>query len=221
MSLINRAKTLFLIICACCPALGAGAANAADPDPYGYYISVHTGYAAHGSADTSLPGDPASGTLDLDGNVSFSAAAGLKLRKYIRVEGEVSYRRPDADDAVIGAAPAAANGDITTWALMLNTYYDFRPGKKLNPYVSAGIGAAHHSGDLSIAGTRADDTDTTFAWAAGAGVSYAVSDRLRVTGGYRYFDTGNPDFGSIRTEVKAHEFRIGLTWKLTPVALER
>lgn len=214
-----------VFLCACLLFLLIGGlarpAAAQEFTPRGWYLSFHTGVAAPQAADAALPLVPSAARLDFDSQMSFSGALGVRLGRHFRLEGEGAWRRPDIDNATFAGAPVPAAGDLSTMNLMLNTYYDFSPGRRFNPYLTAGIGAAHHRADLNIGGTRVDDGDTTFAWAAGAGLSYSVNDRFSLTGGYRYMDHGKPDFGALRMRTRAHEFRIGITIKLTPAPLGR
>lgn len=74
--------------------------------------------------------------------------------------------------------------------LLVNGWYDLDTGAKLTPYVGAGVGLAHLSTSLDIAGCGCDALVTTqsgFVPAAqvGAGVKVKLSDPLSLDFGYR------------------------------------
>ena len=66
-----------------------------------------------------------------------------------------------------------------------------------------------------------------FAWAAMAGVVYAMSPNTMIDLGYRYINfgdvaTGSDSFGSMTLkQVAAHEVRVGLRWSFDDFATAR
>lgn len=111
-----------------------------------------------------------------------------------------------ANASYIGTA--AANVDSLVG--LLNGYLDFnglKPGLfgAFDPYVSAGfgfsdndIGAATGSLD-SLPFRLSGNTETSFAWAVGAGLGYALSPRLTLDLSYQYRDLGEIQSGSTGT----------------------
>jgi len=94
-------------------------------------------------------------------------------------------------------------------------------------YFGSGVGFT----DLEIRGTdnvfRGDDSTIDFAWTAGGGINYRVTDRVKLSAGYRYLSLGtNTDSQSIRLtggpgtndkldyDFQVHEFRFGVQVRL-------
>lgn len=177
--------------------------------PSNYYVSLGAGLTATNDSDFDIAG--VSGNIGIDNAANFSAAIGTSLTKNIRTEFEISYRDPDLNDIHInGGGSASLNGDIQTWAYLLNGYYDFNPINKFSPYLSLGIGAATHKGSISGGGITESSTDTVFAYQAGLGVNYALSPKTDLWIGYRYLGSTKPDFDGLKANYNANEFRGGI-----------
>lgn len=177
------------------------------------YLSVGAGLTHTQDSDWDATGF--SGSIDIDNSANFSAALGSKVWKNTRAEFEVSYRKADLSNiSVDGVGTASLDGDIKTWTFMANGYYDFLEGQKFRPYLSAGIGAAHHKGSISAVGglgtPGADADDTVFAYQVGAGASYTLSGSTDLWGGYRYLGSSSPDFDGISADYHASELRAGV-----------
>jgi opacity protein-like surface antigen len=82
----------------------------------------------------------------------------------------------------------ADEGNVQTWALMANAWFDLTNDSQFTPYVGGGIGYAisKFNGGAVYSGV-----DGNFAWQLGAGVDVAVSDSTSLGVGYRYFDAGD------------------------------
>lgn len=192
-----------------------------------WYVSGAAGLSIATDSDFTWPelstiGAPTSGEFDLDNGITFAAAVGAKVNQNIRTEVELSYRKADVDslsldgvgDIEVLAAdlgvPFDIGGSVRTWAVMLNGYYDFMPESRFHPYLTAGIGAAHHKGTLTAFGESDSETDIVFAYQIGAGASYDLTSQTALFGGYKYLGTSDADFGGVDTEYDAHEIRAGL-----------
>lgn len=98
----------------------------------------------------------------------------------LRFELEASYRTHEGN-----FGPISFEHDTT--ALMANAVYDFAGLDRVVPYVLLGAGAAWT--DLTIANVAPLTLENSgFAWQAGAGVNYRVTDSVSVGLGYRYLD---------------------------------
>lgn len=178
------------------------------------YLSLGAGVTS--TRDSSWDDDVGdSGKIGIDNAANFSAAVGTSVTPNIRTEFEVSYRNADLSDISLdGVGSASADGSVKTWAFLVNGYYDFMAGQKFSPYLSAGVGAAHHKGELTAVGglgtPGADGSDTVFAYQVGAGASYAVTPRTSLWGGYRYLGSSDADFDGVNAEYHANEFRGGV-----------
>jgi opacity protein-like surface antigen len=79
--------------------------------------------------------------------------------------------------------------------LFFNAYFDIHTGTPLTPYIGGGLGMAFNYTELKYEdNTGMSDSrsrhDTTFAWNAGAGVSYAFTENVAADLGYRFIGTG-------------------------------
>lgn len=151
-------------------------------------------------------------------------AVGCDYGSY-RLEAEVGYQRNKVTSAVIGndeyglyehvldvqgntsTDPWDMKGDVSVLSLMVNGYYDFKLGNKIELYATAGIGTAQVSlknvhetitveGDGNGGYILYPNTspgfsiqETTLAWQVGAGIAVPVAKNVKVDLRYRYFAT--------------------------------
>jgi opacity protein-like surface antigen len=95
--------------------------------------------------------------------------------------------------------------DNTTY--MLNTYYDYKMGTKLTPYVGFGFGIANMNVKFNYDSVLAPgqymkgELETNnFTYNLGIGVSYVASEKISVDVGYRY-----TNFGVVKGPIKYNE----------------
>lgn len=192
-----------------------------------WYVSGAAGWSIVPDSDftwseLSTIGSPTTGEFALDNGANFAAAVGAKVNQNLRTEVEVSYRKANIDSVSLDGVgdvetflaglgvPVDIGGNVKTWALLLNGYYDFMPESRFHPYLSAGIGLARHNAKLSIGGVSDSASDTKFAYQAGAGASYDLTSQTALFGGYRYLGSSDPNFDGVDAEYDAHEIRVGL-----------
>ena len=135
-------------------------------------------------------------TTELDTGIFATGAFGRSFGNF-RAEGELAYNTNDVSAlSVPGVGGVTASGDISTFAFMVNGYYDFSTNSKWKPYIGGGIGGANVSiNNLSAVGILlADDDTTVLAYQAKVGVAYEFTKALDGTLGYRYFGTERGDF---------------------------
>jgi opacity protein-like surface antigen len=142
-----------------------------------------------------------------------------------RLEGEVGYQRCDVKTAINGQDgvpyehPVDAqntavvnwdmDGSVSVLSLMANGYYDFKLGKKIELYATAGIGAAQvslknvhetisvegdgYGGYIFYPNTNPGYSaqEKTIAWQVGAGIAVPVTKNIKVDLRYRYFATSD------------------------------
>ena len=159
-------------------------------DTDGQYVSTFSS----SSSSSSVIGSWAS---DADTGFVVGGAVGTSLDKWVnglRVEAEVSFRRNDLGGTY--STTGTIDGNLSTFAVMANAWYDFDIGAKVRPYVGGGIGWARMDGDVVsfTSLTAMEQTDSGFAWQIGLGGRYAVGDGVAVGLGYRYFS--GPEFAS-------------------------
>lgn len=176
-----------------------------------FYVGIHGGGLFVEDSDVSNSG--ASGTIEFDPGFAVGGVFGYKLKQGVRFEGEYTYRRAGADGGCVsGVGCASASGDTIdghadAHAIMANVFYEPKFGKWL-PYVGGGlgIGVVGYEADGTIAGisVEADDSDAVFAYQAGAGIGYELTENHLVSLGYRYWATTDPELDGADAEVGTH-----------------
>lgn len=211
---LNKYLLSGVAVCAAFAALGLSAAQAQVSRTY---LAGYLGLNTYGPQDFS-DSNAISGDLEQDHAVSFAGALGLRLSKQFRVEGELSYRKPEVTKVNTNNPSGSfdAGGSVKHWAGLLNVYYDFDTNWKFTPYVTAGAGLSYFQGDLEASGTGQsfDDTGYGLTYQAGAGLKYRQRDNLAYTFGYRYLDTLELDMGDLDIDYSSHEFRVGVEYDL-------
>ena len=204
-------KTYFMIaICAMLLSISSIAYSAEGP-----YVSGNLGIAMASDSDATDSTAPGT-TLDIesDSGLALGAALGYGFGN-IRVEGEIAYQKNDLDKASIsGLGSVDLTGDFSSTALLLNGYYDFKNQSAFTPFVSGGIGMATvEVNDFNAPGSGLPDTnedDTVFAYQVGAGVGYAVTEKVNLDVKYRYFGTSDPEFETTEVEYSSHNVYAGI-----------
>ncbi|HEY3916869.1 MAG TPA: OmpA family protein [Stellaceae bacterium] len=229
--------------------------------PYGVYVRGDLGAAFGTDAkfkDTA-PTSPSSflGTTTLnstvDTSVIFGGGIGYRFNPMFRSDFTLDYIPSHNVKGHDSLAPTVTNsGNVSSLVGMLNGYLDlngFAPTLfgPFQPYLQAGVGFANNdlsrtnislaAGPFVAAGSYSGNTDTDFAWGAGAGVGYPVTPNLTLDLGYKYLDLGEMRSGTsftaagftvpvtqIKADLHVHTVMIGLRWAFgapaapTPVA---
>jgi opacity protein-like surface antigen len=178
----------------------AALASSGQADAGDFYVSVLGG--ANWFADQSvLITESTDVNFDYEGDTGFivGGAIGVHLDKWahgLRAELEATYRRNDLNGHWIssGNDTGAIEGNVSTFALMVNVWYDIDIGQKFVPYVGGGAGWARHHAEIALldsGGTlRSNGTtqleNSGFNWHIGVGFNYPVSPGVNVGVGYRY-----------------------------------
>lgn len=167
--------------------------------------------------DSELDSATTSQEVDLENGFVGNFAVGHGYGNGVRTELELGFRENDVDS--VSGGGGASTGDVSSWSAMVNALYDFNASGKLQPYIGVGAGIARLdvSGASPSAGTIIDDADTTFAWQGMAGVAYAVSERVKLTLGYRYFAVPDASFNSsagtsFDSDYASHDILFGLRY---------
>lgn len=126
------------------------------------------------------------------------------------IRAELEYNKnEDAEKTFYGLVKFK----IDTQSIMLNTYYDIDTGTKFTPYVGAGICYAKVKGTAYVYDTKIGSIDDkNFAWQAGVGAGYALTDNVTFDAGYRYVDYGDFTKYDINVDTSAHEMYAGVRY---------
>lgn len=189
---------------------GFAGTGAVAQEPGSFYLKAFGGGSMLRSAEVT--GDVA-GTASFGTGPVVGAAWGYDYGDNpFRSEIEYAYRSGPAEPFAGGAS-----GDFASTSLLVNGYYDFAAPGRLVPYVGAGAGYVTEI-DFDIAGGAAPGQYSArggFAWQAMAGVTFAVTDRIGISGELRYFDAGSRALagsgGSITADHAAFEAIVGLS----------
>ena len=166
-----------------------------------------------------------------------NCGGGYQIAENLRLEGQVGYRSSKIDDIevtymnVVGIGVDGGSGDITSLSLMGNAWYDFYNRGRWSPYFGGGIGMAQASlEDFSIEThpnvpdppitqrLLVDDKDWQFAYQAGAGVGYGLSESFTVDLSYRYFASLKPTFtdaggNELKADYAHHSVQLAMMYK--------
>lgn len=114
-----------------------------------------------------------------------------------RIELEYSHRTNRLDKAKYSEGSVPASGNVTADSLLFSFYGVFHEaGRSWSPYMGAGLGAARiEASDLQVTGKPLSaDSAFVFAYQGGVGIDYALTDRLNLDLGYRFFGGMRPKF---------------------------
>ena len=123
---------------------------------------------------------------------------------------------------------------INSGVFLANGYFDVGTWYNATPYFGFGVGGAYNTfGGLTdygvtnpgAFGVASDHGSFNFAWALMAGVSYNLTQNLKLDVGYRYLDMGSTYSNAIictgggncpnevqRVKLASHDIRIGLRY---------
>lgn len=182
-----------------------------------WYVTADAGLAFLNDADTTVQ---LMGSFDTEYKTGYLLDAGLGYDfGSVRTEAVFHYQRNDGDltEGLSTIEGLNIDGDTSGAGVMVNGYYDFNTGYAFQPFITAGLGWAQVKTNVyKRLGVRMmDDSDNVFAWQAGVGIAFAVSDTAFVDFTYHYFATSDPtfesaNFGSIDTEIKGNNFSLGI-----------
>jgi opacity protein-like surface antigen len=227
-----KAMIKYLLSGLCAFAL-IGAQAAVSPEARAdWYVSGNVGGTFVNDSDLteSGPGISGEGVLEFDTGYGANGALGYGWDNF-RLEGEISYREADissltVDSITVGSVAITSlgtfdvDGDASSLGLMANAWYDFDTGTKWVPYIGGGVGGAQVTAQIdSIANVSVgfDESDWVFAYQAGAGIGYKITEAATVQLGYRYFGTSDPEFktGGVTDEVEfqSHNIEVGFRFR--------
>jgi len=147
----------------------------------------------------------------------FGLGLGMMVNKNLLVDGMVSYI-PETDFNFNSGSSDTYKSKVKTTKLMLNGTYMFDTAmESVSPYITAGVGSAYNQ--FTVDTHRVGQTDEhisksewNFAYQAGLGVSYKLSNESRVNLGYRFADNGEAyKVSGVSTErLQSHSVVLGV-----------
>jgi len=196
---------------------------------------------------------------DMQDTTMLGFGVGYDLNSWLRFDVTGEYRTAAAFKALgsytgtfVGATctPGSGlycfdnySGNFSAAVFMANAYLDLGTWWCLTPYVGGGVGMAYDRitgvqdigplppGTVGFGYTNSDNSTWNFAWNVQAGLTYNVSDNLKIDFSYRYLNMGSPESGNIYCQntgttspcnyfnlkdITSQDFRIGLRWMLQP-----
>ncbi|HXL66120.1 MAG TPA: outer membrane beta-barrel protein [Xanthobacteraceae bacterium] len=138
-----------------------------------------------------------------------NAGIGYEVNNWLRLDVTGEYRTKNAFNFWGGYTTACPNpfaqcldvynGYISSLVFLANAYIDIGTWYGVTPFVGAGVGTAGNQmsgfSDVGIptggSGVGPTVTQWNLAWAIHAGLSYAVSENLKLELAYRYLNMGN------------------------------
>ncbi len=150
----------------------------------------------------------------MNNGVTALGAIGIKEHCY-RFEGELGYQTNSVDTLYIPYFQSNSTGDIETWSVLANAYYDISTGSGIKPYLTAGAGAARvQFENLGLPGLRWSEHDNVFAYQVGAGVEIPISKGVKLDARYRYFSTAEFTLHNNQSRLSSNSALVGLRFGL-------
>ena len=191
-------KTIFLTLALiCCGAFCTLPDAQAEGVEYGVYITPKLNWSFYTGDYIDGPGvnRTQSGTNSLGGGLALGYNFWHKFDIPVRAELEYMMRGDanfNANDTNIKAkAPKTA---------FANFYLDYQNESTLTPYITAGAGTA-------FIGDR-----TNFAWNAGVGTRFEITENVALDFAVRYVDFGSYDLGSYDAAISSIDTSLGLAY---------
>jgi len=237
--------------------LGANAATpslAVSPDPLAAGIAGGTLDAA-ATNNFYNPTISASGIFDVGFGYQFNSWFRADLTEELR--GGASFQALEVlnEPNLVGGNTSTQQyadfyrANLSSYVTMVNGYADLGTWYGVTPYVGAGVGFAYnklfgmtdtgfsytHSALSPVGGYLSDGDKWNFAWGLMAGLSFNVTQNLKLDLGYRYLDYGKFTSGVShclngtgvgggfscqgytvysRNDLASNDFRLGLRWMI-------
>ena len=166
-----------------------------------FYITGLWGVSAATIDDLATTGPPTG--YDSSANI-FTAgiAGGVSLeRERGRLRLEAEWLQRDFYRGAINATPGASLVTSKNWSVLANVWRDFMVTEKFGCYGGGGIGGGGITSFGEIARVPATDsfTSSAFAWQAGGGLLYELTDQVTFDISYRWYQVNKlsgPSFGT-------------------------
>lgn len=225
-------KLLLAGVCAASIMLGVSSVQAADlyepvTSTQGWYVSLFGGVSFLDEFDITYSNSGTAGLSETVTDAGFivGGAVGMDVTENMRAEVEVSYFESSVNQLDYPYFPSSfeASGHVSSVNVLVNVWHDFDMGGGFKPYVGGGAGV----GFVDARGFRPnppDDynelvgSDIGFAFQAGAGVKFELTDMIGADVGYRYrgvmdvtLPSDDPDQVNASTDIYGHFVQAGIT----------
>lgn len=197
----------------------------------GWYLRGDLGYGwGKINGTQSAAGFPSTTSNSLGSAPTGGIGFGIK-RGWIRTDVTADYLSDMKYRGTV-ATPDDVTAKMSAWSMLLNGYLDLGSWYRVSPYLGAGVGAARvkasdYQSTVAPPFTGGSNSQWNFAWAAMAGVGFAVSPNLIADVGYRYLNLGDTKSATDATgamtfkNIAAHEVRVGLRWSFDDLPVPR
>ncbi len=176
------------------------ASTGAWAEPGDWYVRVAGG--AGGGADGKLLGQK----VETELGYVVSGAVVVAVAEHTHLESEISWRR-NSMDATRGSSALLGKSRVTNLAIMSNISQGFHLDGPVTPFVMGGPGVSFF--EVKDFG----DQQTVFAYQAGAGVMFDMTETLAVEVSYRFFGTTEPTLPLVSDINNTHHNGlVGLTY---------
>ena len=142
--------------------------------------------------------------LSVGTDLSYSSSLPIRLEVEYLFHGNETYTQT-----------GVSTHDLSAHSLLGNVFFDLQTDTAFTPYIGGGAGFACLNDRATVANVTSKGNRWNFAWDAGGGVAWGLSERLALDLGYRYMDLGESnDITSgnrnYNVSLTAHEFSVGL-----------
>jgi opacity protein-like surface antigen len=163
-------------------------------DENNWYFSIHGGIKLGEDWEDDYDDGAEEFDIEADDGWRIGGAVGYSLGAILAIEGEISYLNQDFDVADDGTGEFEVDGDVSIFTGMVNLIAGFPVASIFRPYIGGGLGFAHVSlNDLDLGVADLDDSDTSFAAQAFAGIDVMLTDNMALGGRYRVLHIGDID----------------------------
>lgn len=201
----NTMKKLPLLVVFIGMMLIVVSASHAEDEPY---VSLNAGYLIANNAEVKT-GDTVAGRLEYQDGYLVSGSLGRWLGDQWRVESEFQYQRNKIDSATGIVTGTDENGHTEIMLLMGNVYYDFNNRTRFTPFLTGGLGYAWLEAN-NFTFPLGDTKARSYAFRIGTGLAYQLDERLLIDFKYQYLTLSDPDFSTVETEFRSHNFSMGV-----------
>jgi opacity protein-like surface antigen len=205
---------------------------------------------------STLPSTWAVDQTDIQDTTILGFGLGYYVNSWLRFDVTGEYRTAAAFKALGSYTPGTLcggpaggtcfddyEGNFSAAVFMANAYLDLGTWWCLTPYIGGGVGGAYDRisgvqdvgylpvGSPGFGYTYSDESKWNLAWNVQAGLTYNVSDNLKIDFSYRYLSMGTPESANIfcqntgttgacnyfnLKDMTSQDFRIGVRWLLSP-----